>query len=399
MPPARWGRARLRAAVERGYWESQGYFESAANRSARALCLSGLEKHSGAPLRCLYFGSGNHLAYVRGLIYREHRVEDGREALRVWNARRWLTRHEGDADLVVADLPWPYHRLLRGRGLVEVPAWINQRMTLPDRWQDVFAQLRRSARGEDLRSIRKQRLEYRLVCDEAAVSRFYHEMYVPHLTRRFGDAAYIEPEWKIRYCVENGTLMEIRRDGRLVAAQVLWGDRRSMHFLWSGTIGGDVGAQSRGVFPALYYFGILHAFEGGYGEVDYCGSRPVLTDGIVQLKRRWGGCIHDGWSRDTLFFLPRHLDHANREFLTHNPLIARSGGRLIGKVCIGAGPVAREHVERAGQMHVTPGIRTIRLYSLQPPLPEARDAVQATPGIEIVDLSGESAPAAAYGSY
>lgn len=396
MAPLPWGMTRLKATVERGYRESQEYLESAANRIAFALVLSGLEKHTGAPMRLLYFGSGNHLAYVLGLVYREHQVEEEHTGVRVWNARRRVEIHGRDVDLVVADLPWPWHRRLRGSGFIEVPAWVNQRMPLPAQWRDVSAQLRSSARGEDMRSIRKHRLEYHLVYDEAAVRRFYHEMYVPHLTRRFGDAAYIEPEWKIRYCVENGTLMEIRRDGKLVAGQVLWGNRGSMHFLWSGTIGEEFGNQSRGVFPALYYFGILHAFENGYGEVDYCGSRPVLADGIVQVKRRWGGRIYDGWSRDTLFIRPHKLDQANLAFLAHNPLIARSDGDLIGKVCFGADPVGPEQVTRADQIYATPGISTIRLYSLKPPLKEAWDAAWKTPGLKIVDLSRKPDPVAAY---
>jgi hypothetical protein len=382
--------------VERAYWESNEYLESATTRVASALVLSGLEKHSGAPLRSLYFGSGNHLAYLLGLVYREHGVDEEHANLRIWNARRWVERHGLDVDLVMADMPWPYQRLLSGRGFVEVPAWVNQRIPLGAQWQDVLAQLRRSARGEDMRSIRKHGLESRLVREEEAVRRFYEEMYVPHLTRRFGDAAYIEPEWKIRYCVENGTLMEILRDGQVVAAQVLWGNRGSMHFLWSGTVDEEYGAQSRGVFPALYYFGLLHAFEGGYGEVDYCGSRPVLTDGIIQMKRRWGGQVFDGWSRDTLFIQPRNFGQANLEFLRNNPLIARCRDELVGKVFFGAEPVGPEQLARAEQVYATPGISAIRLYSLQQPQGESMDALRSTPGIQLVDLSAEPQPEAAF---
>lgn len=390
------GIARLKSAVERAYWDSLEYLESARQRSASGLVLTGEEKHSGAPLRLVYFGSGNHLAYVRGLVFRECRVEEEQANLRIWNARRFIAGRERAADLVIADLPWPWHRQLRGRGLVEVPAWVNQRMALPRQWPEVFPQLRRSARGEDMRSIRKHRLEYRLVREEDAIRRFYEEMYVPHLIRRFGEAAYIEPEWKIRYCVENGTLLEIRRDGQLVAAQVLWGSRGSLHFLWAGTTGEEYGAQTRGVFPALYYFGILHAFEEGYGEVDYCGSRPVLSDGIVQMKRRWGASVYDGWSRDSLFIRPRHLAGANLEFLARNPLISRSGNGLIGKVFCGGEAAQVDDVTRADQVYASGGIREIRLYSVKKPAPEALAAAQATPGVEIVDLGAETDPVAAY---
>jgi hypothetical protein len=247
-----------------------------------------------------------------------------------------------------------------------------------------------------LRKIRKHGLQYRIVRDEDAIRRFYGEMYVPHLTNRFGSAAYIEPEWKVRYCAENGALMEILRDGEIVAGQVLFGDRQSLQLLWAGTSGGEFGQQSQGVFPALYYFGVLYAFENGYREADYCGSRPLLSDGIFQLKRRWGGHVYDGWSRDTLFFLPTNLGQANLSFLSRHPLIARCGHDLVGKVFLGTEPVRPADVARVEQVYSTAGLRAIKLYSLQSPSPAALDAARATPGIELVDLSCESQPAAAY---
>jgi hypothetical protein len=390
------GLARVRAGTERLYWQWQEYRESAAIREASALLVSGPERHSGATLRSLYFGSGNNLSYVLGLLYDEYRIDEEHRHLHAWQARNWVEGYRNKVDLVTADLPWPYHQLLAGRGLLETPAWVDQKLSLPQSWEGVLAQLRSSARGEDLRKIRKHGLQYRIVRDEDAIRRFYGDMYVPHLTNRFGSAAYIEPEWKVRYCAENGALMEILRDGEIVAGQVLFGDRESLQLLWAGTSGGEFGQQSQGVFPALYYFGVLHAFERGYHAADYCGSRPLLSDGIFQLKRRWGGHVYDGWSRDTLFFLPSHLRQANLSFLTRHPLIARSSHGLVGKVLVGAESVQPGDVARAEQVYSTVGLWAIRLYSLQSPSPEAFDAALATPGIELVDLSREAEPAAAY---
>ena len=388
--------ARVRADLERRYAESREYLESAANRQASALLVSGAEKYSGVPLTSLYFGSGNHLAYVLGLLYREYRIEEEHRHLHAWQARRWVENYRNKVDFIAADLPWPYHHVLAGRGMLEAPAWVNQKLQLPNTWEDVLAQLRSSARGEDLRKIRKHGLQYRVVRDEQAIRRFYHEMYVPHLTNRFGGAAYIEPEWRVQHCAESGALMQILRDGEVVAGQVLFGNRQSLQSLWTGTAGGQFGQQSQGVFPALYYFGVLYAFENGYREADYCGSRPLLSDGIFQLKRRWGGHVYDGWSRDTLFFLPTHMGQGNLGFLTRHPLIARCGHELVGKVCFGSEPIQPEDVARAEQVYSTAGLREIRLYSLQPPSQAAIDAALATPGIELVDLSCEEQPAAAY---
>jgi hypothetical protein len=381
--------------VGRAYWDSLEFLESAAQRHAGAFVYAGAEKHSGAPLRLFYFGSGNHLAWVRDTAFASCTLESERQRIPMWHAQREIARAAAGVDLVVADLPWPWQRQLRGRGLVEVPAWINQRLALPELWPDVFPRLRRSARGEDLRAIRKHGLGYRVVRDENAIRRFYEEMYVPHLTRRFGEAAYIEPEWKIRYCVEQGTLMEILRGEEVLAAQVLWGSRGSLHFLWAGTAGREFGNETRGIFPALYYYGILHAFENGFDEADYCGSRPVLADGIFQMKRRWGASVFDGWSRDTLFIRPRSLTGATLEFLMRNPLIERKGGSLAGKVLL-PGAATPEDVERMLQVYASDGIREIAIHSLGAASAAALETASAAPGVKIVDLSKEPDPAAAY---
>ena len=385
-----------RAALERRYWVSREYWESLTTRTASACLVSGLERYSGAPLRTMYFGSGNHMPYVLALLYADYRVDEEFGRLDAWQARRWLARHGGGADLLVADLPWPYHQLLSNQGFLASPAWVDQKLELPEQWHAVFDCLRSSARGEDLRKIRRHGLTYRIVHDEQAIRRFYSDMYVPHVTKRFGESAYVEPEWKIQYCAETGALMEILKEAEVVAGQVLFADRDSLQFLWAGTSGGELGAHSKGVFPALFYFGILHAFERGYRSVDYCGSRPVLSDGILQLKRRWGGAVHDGWSRDTLFFRPTRLNPATRGFLARCPLIVRSGRDLVGKVFHGDAAIGAAEVERAGQLYSTGGLRAVRLYSLHAPGPDAWAAARTTPGIELVDLSTTSAPEAAY---
>lgn len=390
------GATRIRAELQRRYYVCQEYLESAATRDAESLIVSGQEKQSGAPLRTLYFGSGNHRAYVLALLYDEYRVVRERRHLRAWQARRWLATDGGQADIVVADLPWPYDRLLGGSGFLEVPAWIDQSLQLPYRWDDLSGSLRGSAKGEDLRKVRKYGLTYRIVRDEKAVGRFYTEMYVPHVTSRFGAAAYVEPEWKIHYCAANGALMQILRDGEVVAGQVLYGDRDSLQFLWAGAQAALSVQQLQGAFPALFYYGLLYAFEHGYRCVDYCGSRPLLSDGVFQLKRRWGGAVSDGWSHDTLFIRPNDLGPANLAFLARCPLVARSGAGLVGKAMVGREAVRAEHVARADQSYATAGLRAIRLYSLQAPTPEALEAARASARIELVDLSGEQAPATAY---
>ena len=388
------GLARLGADLALRLDTAREYAESAATGSAVLGRFVGPEKGSGAPLRLQYFGAGEHLAYVLGLVYDRYEEQEVRRDLPVWQARRWLREARGRADLFVADLPWPYHRLLRGHGGLEAPAWVDQRLRLPARWDEVFAQLRGSAIREDLRKIRRHRLACRVVRDGAAISRFYHDMYVPHVRHRYGGMAYVEPEWKIEYCVARGVLMQVLSDGEPIAGQVLYGERNRLQFLWAGTHGAGSGPPPKGAFPAMFYFGLLYAFENGYDEADFTGSRPSLADGVLQLKRRWGGAIHDGWSRDTLFFRPFDLATANLGLLTRCPLVVRSRRGLVGQMAWGPSAPGVEDVERIARTCVTAGLERVRVHSLGRPGADAVAAAAAA-GCDIVDLSGERDPATA----
>lgn len=392
LPEGPSGMAWVRAEFMRRRYAANDYIESAHARAAVMHRYVGTEKGSGAPLRILYFGGGENLAYVLGLIYEQHRVEEERQGLSVWQARRWLRAARGQADLFVADLPWPYHRLLRGVGGLEAPAWVDQRLRLPQRWDDVFAQLRGSAKSVDLRKIRRHGLTYRVVRDDSAIRRFYHEMYVPHISQRFGGAAFVEPEWKIEYCIQRGALMQVLAGDEPIAAQVMYPQGNRLQFLWAGTHGVAAGQHPKAAFPALYYFGVVYAFENGYDDADYCGSRPSLADGVLQLKRRWGGVIHDGWSLETLFFRPFDLEAANLGFLSRCPLVVRRGGHLVGKMACGEQAPGLEDIERIAQNYVTPGLERVRVYSLVTPGAEVV-AAGAAAGCDIVDLSGQRDPA------
>ena len=104
--------------------------------------------------------------------------------------------------------------------------------------------------------------------------------------------------------------MEILREGEVVAGQVLFGDRGSLQLLWAGTSRGEFGQQSQGVFPALYYFGVLYAFETWLSRGGLLWQPAGAVGRHPPAEATVGRAVYDGWSRDTLFFRPTRLDPA-----------------------------------------------------------------------------------------
>lgn len=366
---------------------------SACEYRLHQLEISGSERSSGELLRTSYLGTRNHLAYVQAWIYREHSLLEVPRTGTVWGARHWARENGPQADLLVADLPSPYHRLLSRQCFLECPAWLNQRLPLGRTWEAVKAGFRRSAKTTVLRRIRKHQLDARFTREPRAVVEFYEEMYVPYLQRRFREAAFIEPFHRLRWCVDNGNLLQIVRDNQVIAAAVLYGWGRTLDFLWVGLRNDLRDETSAGAFGALYYYGILHAFDQGYDEVDFSGTRALLNDGVYRFKRQWGAQIHDGWSLDSLLVGPRNLGPAVAAFLERSPMIVRHPKGLEGKiVCANSAPTL-DDLNRVESLYASEGIQVMKLFSLCAVEQQVVEAANRSDvGLQLLDLSRDPNP-------
>lgn len=367
--------------------------EAASQYRIRQLTLSGQEKSSGEVLCTSYFGTGNHLAYVRNWIYEESAITESPRTGTMLEARRWARQTDSTVDLMVADLPSPYDWLLPRRRFLRCPAWLNQRLPLGANWDDVRGGFRKSVNHTVLRRIRKFQLDSRFTREPEAVADFYHHMYVPYLQGRFRDAAFLEPIEKIQWCVDRGMLLQVVRDGQVVGGAVLYGWGRTLEFLWVGLRNDLVDQASKGVFGALYYYGILRAFEDGYEEVDLSGTRALLNDGVYRFKRQWGARVCDGWCLDTLLIRPGSFGTATQSFLERSPLIVRSSSGLVGKmVFAGAAPKPAD-IKKIDGLYSSTGIDSLSLVSLPAVGEETLAAARQSPTkIGILDSSHEADP-------
>jgi hypothetical protein len=305
--------------------------DSLLDYKAEALLVEGKERHHLHDLRTLYVGALSNRDFILSRIYDRYDVAMTKH-LHIWRAGGCVRDIGHLAELIVMDLPWPYPAFLPRKSYIESPAWVSQRAEISGEWSEVERRFSKEARTEDFRKIRKYGFTYETTTDAAAIETFYDQMYRPYLAHRFGDLASIEPRWKIAHFAQQGKLLQIKRDDRVVAAAVLYEWDKCMHFLWTGTSEEPRSPLGRGAFSALYYYTIWHAFERGCDRVDFEGTRPLLNDGVFLFKRKWGSCVCDGWSLDTLLFRPQKFVPAVVSFFAHNPLVIRKGNVLVGKI-------------------------------------------------------------------
>ena len=368
---------------------------SVRRHRAAAILFEGKEATTGLPITAFYFGHGDNYAFLLNRLCTEHRVIERRERLHPLGVRRWVAQFSARASLLCADVELLPSRLLPADSFLRVPQWVRQKYAVPGTWAELLGSLRKNTRATDLRKVRKYGFTYRITSAEEEFRAFYSRMYVPYLRGRFAEEAIIEPEWKVLRQCRKGELLQVLREGRLVAAVLLHRLAGRLAYVWVGVPEDVEGDLFRGAFSALYYFTLLYGFECGCREIDFLGSRPLLNDGLFHYKRKWGTHVEDSpVPRGDILLRPVIFDEAVRGFFASNSFIVRDGAELVGKVLLEGAPVTRSRLEEVlDQLH-TSGLREIKVFSMSGFEPEALSwAAGPDVPLRLRDLGDSSDPA------
>jgi hypothetical protein len=276
-----------------------------------------------------------------------------------------------------------------------MPSWVRQAVHLGRTWEEVLEGLHRSARGEQMRKIRKNRLTAGTTTDAAAIRSFYDTMYVPHARRRFGPAATVDSGSTVLKSVRGGALLQIRKEGRVIAASVLCKAGDTLKSLYTGFASPDLRTLD-GATAALYYHSLLYAFENGFRTLDYCGSRPLLNDGVYETKRRWGATVYDDWSLESLLIRLERFTPGVGAFLCASPLLTRQEDKLIGKVMTPEAPLSATALRTVVQRCVSRGMDGLNVYALHGAHDTAGAAAGSPIPVAIHDVGSSGDPLRTY---
>jgi hypothetical protein len=394
ISPARRLRKDAGAALEY-LWELSG---SVRHGRGDALLVEGTERETGRSLRTAYFGHYDNYAFVMGRLYSRYEVVEKHAGRSAFAASRWLRRLGAGASLLFGDVELLHGLPLARKGYLRIPQWLRQKYLIPDRWEDVLASFRKNTRKTDLRKVRKYGFSYRMSQSPEDFRPFYHHMYVPYLSKRFGEEVIIEPEWKVMRQCRKGRLLHILRDERVVAAALLHQLEGRLAYVWVGVPDDVDDDLFTGAFSAMYYFTILHGYLEGCREIDFLGSRPILSDGLFRYKRKWGTYVEDSpVPRGDILLRPLSFDEPIRAFFRRCPFVVRDGTGLAGKILADDRIVTARDLEAMHEQFDTPGLDGLVVHSLA-----GFDGTAlrwAAPGerpVRLVDLKGEADPAAAF---
>jgi hypothetical protein len=173
------------------------------------------------------------------------------------------------------------------------------------------------------RRIRKYNLTPEILRDKESFNFFNEKIFLPYITKRYGEEALIDDLNKIWELSPPPILLAIREQGVIVGAALMRKSEGSLNFMRLGLLDGNDEYRLHGVIGALYYFGIVEGQKMGCRYFDLGGTRPFLKDGLTKFKMGLGAeFVKDLSSRKEYLWLGVN-EHTSvtKEFLNNNPFM------------------------------------------------------------------------------
>jgi hypothetical protein len=231
-------------------------------------------------------------------------------------------RSSADMTLVRADRISA--RLWFRRGYLRAPEWIG--VQLDQSRRSLASALKSKSVREDRRRIRKYGLVYAISHKRRDFDDFYENMYVPYIRKRFGEMGGISSARYLRHAFRQGGLIFVEQNGARLAGTLFSRYGKAITFEKMGTRNGEDAILKMGAMAALYVFGIEYARKTGCRFVDFGGCRPLLQDGVLRYKSKWGARVIDDGSYPIQYLISwNRLGGPVGDFFGRNALIFYEG--------------------------------------------------------------------------
>jgi len=190
-------------------------------------------------------------------------------------------------DIVISEISPIVMEHFQNRDGYIIPEWVRMKINI-ERPISEICKSSVSDFSDVKRMIRKHNLTYEMLTGKESFVFFNEKYYMPYITKRYGEEAWIEDLAKIWESSPSPLLMAIREEGVMVGASVMRKTSESLQLLRLGLLDGNEEYRRHGVIGALYYFGILEGQKMGCKYFDVGSTHPFLTDGLTKYKMNLG---------------------------------------------------------------------------------------------------------------
>jgi hypothetical protein len=185
--------------------------------------------------------------------------------------------------------------------------WVRQRVVLSS---PEYEKRKKAINAVYGRKVRKFGYQFRMVTDTGLLNQFYTELYLPHISARFGEEQSARGLAELETAVKTGFVLQVLHNDVWVSGAVCRVRKKEISVLTFGHLPEDIFPLGRGALSAAYYCIISYAESTGLESVDLGRSRPHTADGVYWHKQRWGALPEkDHWPHTAIrLFLPEGCD-------------------------------------------------------------------------------------------
>lgn len=377
-----------------------------------SVLVEGIEKHSGHLVRTLYVGATEppapglgklyskteavekfaNFMDIMSTIYSNYEIILREKNINGFKIIRRLKKYEKKADMVFIDMELLFVLGLRRSSYLAIPQWVTLKLRIADSWKDVLSSFPKPL-TKKIKRILKHEYSYCTGNTKNMFEYFYHKMYVPYTKKRFGDAAVIYDENKLKNILNKSDILFLFRNNRLVLGSLITYHHDSAFSICC--VGADYLQPDmfKGASEAIDYFSILCAFEKGCQAYDFMGSRPLLADGAFRYKRKWGTIVDKFYRIEAnIFFKPVLMTAGVKAFIARNPFITESPNGLRGRILLDV-PASAMDIKNCVRDYETKGLNGMDIFCIAGVQNGAGQALfKHIPQVKVYDISNSSNP-------
>lgn len=268
-------------------------------RSLRLQCL--VFPENGREGRGVYLGEGESLAYVKRMFQREG-GDCPMRRIPLWRVAKAIREMMHPGTVLCVEVNRLLGPFLPGKSTLSFP-WVRQRVVLSS---PEYEKRKKTINAVYGRKVRKFGYRFRRVTDAGSLYQFYSELYLPHISARFGEERSARSLSEMAHAVKAGFLLQVLHDDVWVSGAVCMIRNKEISVLTFGHLPEQIFPLARGALSAAYHYIFSYAESAGLESVDLGRSRPHAADGVYWHKQRWGASAEkDPWPHTSLwFFLP-----------------------------------------------------------------------------------------------
>lgn len=314
--------------------------------------LSGTES-AKVPLTIIFAGTAHNKEYFAKLAFNNFYTEKYLGKAWRWNLMKRINKMARDCSLMVLEVNTAFYQAFGDKKSFFIPRWIGQEADIS---------VNTSSFNRHEKQINKHNLRFEVTNDRNQFDKFYQDMYVPYITKVFGNTAILMSYYEMEKNFKNGILLLVKRDEEFIAGEIIVYEKNGPRLAGLGIKTGNMDYLKTEVMLAIYFFAIKYLRQEGYNKLHFGSSRAFLKDGVLQYKKRWRLQVVDD---KNIGFLIKPLCGSDgvKEFFLKNPFIYLDQGVFCGAIFLRKDQLhSRADLEKIYKDYYEEGLSKVKVY-------------------------------------